>query len=199
MKSVYKSAYVNSQILASSITGTVIEKRKATTQAKFDPKEFVTVGISDRDVELYKEIFDLFDSTGNGLLSPNDLRNALEMFGYHPKKGVVYQIISDIDTEEVGGITFKEFIKIMTDQTRPCDEDAEENYERVFSYFDPENRGYITRDDIQRVCMELNETLTDQELDDIMKKLDPEESQKCSFKSFHKNMLEAVMRKPKNR
>ncbi len=199
MKSVYKSSYANSQFLTSSITGTTIEKKKTAPQQKFNPKDYVTVGISDRDVELYKEIFDLFDSVGNGLLNPNDLRNALEMFGYHPKKGLVYQIISDIDTEEIGGISFKEFIKIMTDQTRPCDEDTEESYERVFSYFDPENKGYVTKDDIQKVCMELNETLTDQELEDIMKKLDPETGDKCSFKSFHKNMLEAVVRKQKTR
>ena len=110
-------------------------------EEQFDPKNFVSVGVSERDVEMYKEVFDLFDVHQIGCLTPNDLRNALEMFGYHPKKHLIYQIISDIDSDESGGIDFREFLKIMTDQMRPCDEDTEDDYERVFSYFDMEAKG----------------------------------------------------------
>jgi centrin-1 len=107
----------------------------------FNPKNYISVGVSERDVEMYKEVFDLFDIHRCGSLTPNDLRNALEMFGYHPKKHLIYQIISDIDQDESGGLDFREFLNIMTDQTRPCDEDTQEDYERVFTYFDIEGHG----------------------------------------------------------
>lgn len=107
----------------------------------FNPKNYISVGVSERDVEMYKEVFDLFDIHKCGSLTPNDLRNALEMFGYHPKKHLIYQIISDIDQDESGGLDFREFLNIMTDQTRPCDEDTQEDYERVFTYFDIEGNG----------------------------------------------------------
>ena len=58
---------------------------------------------------MYKEVFDMFDVQNYGNLTPNDLRNALEMFGFLPKKHLIYQIISDIDADESGGIDFKEF------------------------------------------------------------------------------------------
>ena len=191
MKSVYKSQY-------NAMTGSLIDKKKAILQKPFDPKEYLTVGLSEREVELYKEVFDLFDVQGQGTLSPNDLRNALEMFGYHPKRTIVYQIISDIDSDESGGIGFKEFLRIMTDQNRPCDEVHEADYKQVFNYF-ADTKGYIEREDIEKVCMEINETMSPEELDDIMAKLDPVEKKRCDFLSFYKAMQEAIARKVKKR
>lgn len=108
---------------------------------EFNPKDYISVGVTERDVEMFKEVFDLFDVHKMGNLTPNDLRNALVMFGYNPKKHLIYQIISDIDKDESGGLDFPEFLKIMTDQNRPCDEDTEEDYQRVFNYFDLDGTG----------------------------------------------------------
>ena len=197
--SFYKSTYTpQPQHIGASLTATMIERKKAqNAKQTFDPKEYLSVGITEREVEMYKEIFDLFDVNGIGSLSPNDLRNALEMFGYHPKRAIVYQIISDLDSDESGGIGFREFLKIMTDQNRPCDDDTEEDYERVFSYFDSDQKGYLSRDDIQKVAMELNENMTEQELNDVMERLDPTNQDRCSFIGFYKAMQEAIAKKPK--
>lgn len=195
--SLYKSSYnPQTQFVATSLTGTMIERKRIThINTPFNPKDYLYVGITEREVEMYKEIFDLFDINGIGSLSPNDLRNALEMFGYHPKRTIVYQIISDLDSDESGGISFNEFLKIMTDQTRPCDEDTEEDYKRIFEYFDCDEKNYMNKEDIQNVAMELNENLTDEELNAIMEKLDPEGTGKVDFKTFYRNMQEAISKK----
>ena len=178
----------------------MLEKRKGVNQGVlFNPSDYKIVGVTERDIELYKEVFDLFDTSESGILTPSDLRNAFEMFGYHPKRNVVYQMISDYDSNEAGGIGFKEFLKIMTDQLRPCDEDSEENYERVFDYFDSDNKGYLTKEDIQKVCLELPEDMTETELNEIMRKFDTENGEKCTFKAFYKNMVEATSRKQKKK
>lgn len=109
----------------------------------FNAKDYVKAGISVRDVEIYKEIFDLFGGDKIGCLTPSDIRNALKNFNYHPKKHLIYQIISDIDADESGGIDFAEFIKIMTGQKRPYIEDTTEDYDRVFCYFDLDNKGML--------------------------------------------------------
>ena len=195
----YKSSYnPQSHFIPTSLSGTMIEGRRLQNmQQPFNPKDYLYVGITEREVEMYKEIFDLFDINGIGSLSPNDLRNALEMFGYHPKRNIVYQIISDLDSDESGGISFHEFLKIMTDQTRPCDDDTEDDYERIFTMFDVEENGYITREDIEKVAMDSNENLADDELNAIMEKLDPGNTGKIDFKTFYKNMQEAISKKPK--
>lgn len=110
-------------------------------QEVFDPKDYVKAGVTLRDVEIYKEIYDLFGGEANGCLTPSDIRNALKNFNYHPKKHLIYQIISDVDADESGGIDFTEFIKIMTGQKRPYVEDTTDDYDRVFTYFDMENKG----------------------------------------------------------
>ena len=194
----YKSQFQKDNIMASSVNNQGAEKRKGGMSGQpFNPAEYKTVGVTERDVELYKEVFDLFDTSESGILTPSDLRNAFEMFGYHPKRNVVYQMISDYDSNEAGGICFKEFLKIMTDQLRPCDEDTEDHFQRAFDYFDCDNKGYVTKEDIQRVCLELPEDLSKDELEEIMKKLDPESGDKITFKSFHKSMVEATSRKAK--
>ncbi len=66
-------------------------------------------------MEYYKELFDLFDVKKTGVLTPIDLRALFEMFGYHTRKESIYQIISEFDQDESGGISFYEFLKIMTD------------------------------------------------------------------------------------
>lgn len=192
----------SSFLVGNSMTQTTMERKKNLQnqfEQNFDPKNYLGVGITERDVELFKEVFDLFDVNGIGCLTPIDIRSALEMFGYHPKKQFVYEIISNIDSEETGGIGFNEFLKIMTDQKRPCDTDAEDDYSDVFNYYDCERKGYITKENIRDVSMELNEPLTDRELDDIMEKLDPSGKGQITFLNFYKNMQEAIQIKRKKK
>jgi len=163
----------------------------------FDPKKFISVGVTERDVEMYKEVFDMFDVQNYGSLTPNDLRNALEMFGFLPKKHLIYQIISDIDADESGGIDFREFLKIMTDQMRPCDGDTKEDYERVFSYFDFEGRGYIGKDDLRKIAVDLGENLSEEAIVEIFKICAPDDAETITFQNFYKYMKEAVSIKKK--
>ena len=153
------------------------------------------MGVSLRDVELFKELFDLLGAAGKARLAPSDLRNALRMFGFHAQQHTVYQIIAEIDPAEQGGIAFPEFLKAMTDQRRPCDEDAEEDHRRIFNYFAGE-KPFIAVEDIERVCREVNEPMEAAELTTVMERLDPAQRAQCDFRSFHKAMLEAVARKP---
>ena len=71
----------------------------------------------------------MIDVNKKGYISPNDLRGALKLFGYHPRKDTIYKTISQLDKRETGGIEFDEFIKVLTDKLRPCDNDSEEDYE----------------------------------------------------------------------
>ena len=43
---------------------------------KFDPKDYVVAEANERDIMIYKEIFDYLDSNNNGAIQPVDLRRA---------------------------------------------------------------------------------------------------------------------------
>ena len=168
------------------------KKKKPKKKIKYDPKNFVKFGITQKKVDYYKEIFDLFDIKKTGVLTPIDLRSALEMFNYNPRKDIIYQIISKIDKNESGGIDFRNFLRIMTDRFRPCDEDTEEDYEQVFNYFDLDKKGVIEKEDFLRVCRELNLVVREEKMKEAMEVF----GDKCDFISFYKVMQEVVMREP---
>ena len=53
-----------------------------------------------------KEVFDAYDSTGMGVLLPNDLKLLLTQNGFTPNRKTTYEIVAEYDAEEAGGISF---------------------------------------------------------------------------------------------
>lgn len=81
--------------------------------SSFEPKLYVTANLTIDDVIDLKEVFDTYDSTGMGVLLPNDLILLLTQNGFNPNRKTVYEIIAEFDGEEAGGICFGEFIQAM--------------------------------------------------------------------------------------
>jgi Ca2+-binding EF-hand superfamily protein len=57
-------------------------------QPRFDPKDYIDSNTTEKDVVLYKEVFDFLDSNNNGALQPMDIRKAFSCLGHYrpPKK-----------------------------------------------------------------------------------------------------------------
>jgi hypothetical protein len=49
------------------------------------------------DVMNLKEVFDAYDSTGMGVLLPNDLKLLLTQNEFRPNKKTVYEIVAEFD------------------------------------------------------------------------------------------------------
>ena len=75
---------------------------------EFDPREYVTQYATERDILIWKQIFDTFDTDQDGVLAPRDLLQAMSKFnGYHPKRNYIYQTMALYDTDESGNIDFR--------------------------------------------------------------------------------------------
>jgi centrin-1 len=59
----------------------------------------VTGGLTYQDVIDLKEVFDSYDSTGMGVLLPNDLKLLLTQNGYNPNRKSTYEIVAEFDAE----------------------------------------------------------------------------------------------------
>jgi len=121
---------------------------------KFDPMDYVRPELTIRDIEIYKEIFDCFDTQRAGSLMPFDLRKAFINCGYKIPRKLVYQIISDFDGDESGHIDFHEFVNMMT--MTPCEQDDDEAIKRVFEQF-AGKKEYIEKGDLKLIVDEMNE------------------------------------------
>lgn len=49
------------------------------------------------DVIDLKEVFDTYDSTGMGVLLPNDLKLLLNQNDFQPNKNTIYEIMAEFD------------------------------------------------------------------------------------------------------
>lgn len=116
---------------------------KTKKNINFDPKEFMVAECSLRDIEVFKQVFDYLDDDYDGMLTPMDLRKAIREYGnYKPGRPFVYVAMSVFDADDGGEITFKEFVKLMTQH--PCESDTVEDIERIFQNFDEDNKGFIS-------------------------------------------------------
>ena len=57
---------------------------------------------------------------------------------------------------------------------RPCENDSEEDIERIFSYIDEDNKGFISPEDLIICAEELKEEITPAEIREIIKHCDPD-------------------------
>lgn len=84
---------------------------------EFQPELYVSGTFTYQDVIDLKEVFDAYDSTGMGVLLPNDIKLLLTQNDFTPNRKTTYEIVADFDAEEAGGISFIEFMKAM--DTKP--------------------------------------------------------------------------------
>lgn len=126
---------------------------------EFNPREYVTHYVNEREIIIWKEIFDTFDTDQDGILAPRDLLEAMSKYnGYHPKRNYIYQTIALFDKDESGSIDFREFLKMIHE--KPYEKDTREDIQRVFNEIDQEYKGYLDTDDLRNMAAELKEDLS---------------------------------------
>ena len=79
-------------------------------------------------------------------------------------------MISDIDKDGNGTIDFQEFLEMMTNKM--SEKDSREEILKAFRLFDDDNTGTITLRNLRRVARELGETMTDEELQEMVDRAD---------------------------
>jgi len=95
-------------------------------------------------------------------------------------------MISDLDKNKSGSIDFEEFLDMMT--ARMSDKDTREDIAKVFRLFDDDTSGSITLRNLRRVAKELGETMTDEELQEMVDRADSNGDGAVSMDDFYNIM-----------
>ncbi|KAK0159012.1 hypothetical protein PV328_009944 [Microctonus aethiopoides] len=138
-----------------------------------------------------KEAFDLFDTDGTGVISTNELKVAFRALGFEPKKDELKKIISDIDPDKTGIISFEEFLNLMTTKMR--EKDSKEEVLKAFRLFDDDDTGKITFKNLKRVAKELGENMTDEELQEMIDEADNDGDGEISEAEFFRIMKKTCL------
>jgi len=156
----------------------------------FDPRIYITNQLSYDDVVDLKEVFDTYDSTQMGVLLPNDIKLFLQQNGFNPNKKTVYEIVAEFDTEETGGLSFRDFMYAI--ETRPRDNETRKEIATIFRKYDRSGTGYIDLQDIKDVNQHVKEQLDDDTMQLMLKHADSNDDGRISFEDFYAAMIRHV-------
>merc|ERR1712046_423474 len=107
---------------------------------------------------------------GSGNIDVKELTIAMKALGCEPKPGEIEKMISEVDDDGGGSIGFDEFLAMMTHKI--LNKDPKDDMLKAFRLFDDDQTGTISLKNLKRVARETNQTLTDDELQEMLNDAD---------------------------
>ena len=137
--------------------------------------------------ELY-EAFTMFDRDKDGLINFNELGNVLKSQGFNPTNQELLEMIEDVDENEDDKINFEEFLILMHYRLKKADIENELN--EAFSVYDKNGSGVISVREFKRIMNSLGEKICQEEIEEIIQKVDPKNRGSINYKDLTKLIVE---------
>ena len=144
--------------------------------------------LTDDQINLLKEAFDLFDMEKTGQIDFHELKLTLKAFGFKISKEEMYSIKEKLDPNSNNKISFDEFIDFMTEKF--SERNPKEEAILAFDLFDEDKKGKINIKNLKKAVKEINENLSDNELKAIIEEFDTDGDGAISKEDFLKIMDE---------
>ncbi|KAH0945832.1 hypothetical protein HN011_011132 [Eciton burchellii] len=138
-----------------------------------------------------KEAFDLFDPDGTGKIATKELKVTFRALGFEPTKEELKKFIADFDPDGLGKLSYEEFLHLMT--VKMAEKDSKDDLIRAFRLFDDDDTGKISFKNLKRVAIELGETLTDEEIQEMIDEADKDGDGEISQEEFLRIMKKACL------
>jgi len=139
-------------------------------------------------IAILKKAFDTF-AQGNTYITPDLVGNIFRMMGTAFTVETLQETIAEIDEDGSGQIEFEEFTilaaKFIVEED---DEDVQKELKEAFRLYDKEGQGYITTAVLKQILHEIDETLTDDDLNSMIEEIDEDGSGTVDFDEFMEMM-----------
>merc|ERR1712159_727767 len=144
-------------------------------------------GLTDAQKADLSEAFTLFDTDGSGAIDASELCTAMAALGFNPKKSEIDKMDKDGDAT----IDLEEFMIMLAEKMNQ--KDGKEEMLKGFAMFDDDKTGKISFANFKRVATELGETLTDDQLKEIMAEANEDKDGEISKEEFLAVMMKTGM------
>ena len=148
----------------------------------------MTKEMNDPKTKELKEAFTMFDRDKDGLINYNELGNVLKSQGFTPTNQELLEMIADVDENEDDKINFEEFLILMHSRLKKADIENELN--EAFSVYDKNGSGLISVREFKRIMSALGEKILEEEIDEIIQKVDPKNRGYINYKDLTKIIVD---------
>ena len=130
-------------------------------------------------MEELKEAFTLFDTNHSGSIDARELKAAMRALGHEVTKPMCREMFREVDKDPETALNFDDFCKIMAPRLKKADERDE--VMKVFQLFDSDNQGFIRITELKKMAEDVGESLSDQELQEMIAEADKTGDGKITF------------------
>jgi Ca2+-binding EF-hand superfamily protein len=148
----------------------------------------VTKDDLDKDqIALLKRAFDAF-AQDKGFIETNMVGTILQMLGHDVSEDRLQEIIAEVDADGSGELEFEEFVTLAAGfltEDEPEDVEAmQAELKEAFRLYDKEGNGYITTGVLREILKELDDKITNEDLDLMIEEIDSDGSGTVDFDEF---------------
>ena len=126
--------------------------------------------LTEDEVDELKEAFNLFDNEGKGSIDVKDLKTLFLTLGITVRKRDVKHMMKELDKEGQATLQIEDITELVADlmKMRALGDEVS----KMFGIVDDDNTGAVTMKNLKRLIAEVGETLTDAELQELMREAD---------------------------
>ncbi|OQR86017.1 protein kinase [Achlya hypogyna] len=138
------------------------------------------------NIDMYMEVFLLFDKDHNGSISREELGSALHALGQRLSEPEIDAIMKMADIDGDGGISFEEFVAMMNSSLFKWGTIDEQDMHVAFEIFDTNHDGFISADELAYVFSMFGNAspVTEADVLDLMGTIDTNGDGKIDYNEF---------------
>ncbi|KAI3744368.1 hypothetical protein L1987_57447 [Smallanthus sonchifolius] len=140
------------------------------------------------DKEEVKNIFNRFDTNGDGKISEEELIGILKSLGSDTSPDEVKRTMAEIDADSDGSISLEEFIAFCKGIAGESEGDWISDLRQAFKLYDLNNNGVISANELQQILSRLGESYTVENCANMIKSVDSDGDGFVNFEEFRKMM-----------
>merc|ERR1712032_1389575 len=162
------------------------EEESAANQAMF-AEIAESSGLDVEQIEGLKKGFDGFDKEGSGTIGQTSMQMVLKSMG---DKVDMDNYCAEVDEEGSRKFSFEMFCAVSAKSMIEDDEEQmKEELKEAFRIYDKEGQGFITNDVLKEILREIDPTLTENDLENIIEEVDEDGSGTMDFDEFQEMMM----------
>lgn len=149
----------------------------------------IVTWLSDHEMELIKNAFDLFADKEQRSMSVKDLKPLLNLLNEQPTESELNDLISDARCDLNGRIPYHNLVDLITQRKTVI---TETEFINVFNHVDTNCNGEVSRAEMKDIMLGYGQTISDGQLDEIFEVLDVNKDGHITYEVFKKYMLSRI-------